>query len=146
MARRVTSTLARLPWLACDRGGEVLGYAYAGEHRSRAAYQWSVEVSAYVGETWHRRGIGLALYESLFRVLALQGYVNACAGITLPNPASEGLHAFAGFSPVGVYAFSRRPEPRPEPSRGACLAGMLASPRTVRGFPRDTRADKEVPW
>jgi L-amino acid N-acyltransferase YncA len=103
MARRVASTLPGLPWLVCDRSGEVLGYAYAGGHRSRAAYQWSVEVSAYVGEPWHRRGIGLALYESLFRVLVLQGYVNAYAGVTLPNPASEGLHSAAGFAPVGVY-------------------------------------------
>jgi L-amino acid N-acyltransferase YncA len=27
----------------------------------------------------------------------------ACAGITLPNPASVALHESFGFTPVGVY-------------------------------------------
>jgi phosphinothricin acetyltransferase len=36
-------------------------------------------------------------------VLPLQGYVNAYAGVTLPNGASVGLHEAIGFEPVGVY-------------------------------------------
>ena len=43
-----------------------------------------------------RRGIGRGLYASLFAILARQRYVNAYAGITLPNPASVGLHEAAG--------------------------------------------------
>jgi phosphinothricin acetyltransferase len=43
------------------------------------------------------------LYTSLLAVLPLQGYVNAYAGVTLPNPASVGLHEAMGFEPVGVY-------------------------------------------
>jgi phosphinothricin acetyltransferase len=35
--------------------------------------------------------------------LVLQGFFNAYAGITLPNPASVGLHESLGFQPVGVY-------------------------------------------
>ena len=37
------------------------------------------------------------------RILRLQGFYNALAGITLPNPGSEGLHRSMGFEPVGVY-------------------------------------------
>jgi phosphinothricin acetyltransferase len=103
MARRVATTLERLPWLVCQRDGNVVGYAYASRYRDRAAYQWSVEVSAYVHESRHRRGVGRALYSALFRVLALQGYYNAYAGITLPNPASVGFHTAFGFTPVGVF-------------------------------------------
>lgn len=104
MARRVAATLPARPWLACEAGGDrVVGYAYASRHRDRAAYQWCVEVSAYVDGAWQRRGIGRGLYESLFAVLELLGYRNAYAGVTLPNPASEGLHAAVGFTPVGVY-------------------------------------------
>jgi L-amino acid N-acyltransferase YncA len=103
MSRRVGACLERMPWLVAQDEGQVVGYAYAGPHRSRAAYQWSVEVSAYVDETVHRRGVGRALYEALFRVLALQGYKNAYAGITLPNAASEGFHRRLGFTPVGVF-------------------------------------------
>jgi phosphinothricin acetyltransferase len=35
--------------------------------------------------------------------LLCEGYVNAYAGVTLPNPASVGLHEAMGFQPVGVY-------------------------------------------
>src|SRR5262249_22040080 len=50
-----------------------------------------------------RRGIGTALYSSLFGILAAQGFANAYAGIALPNPSSVGLHESVGFCPVGVY-------------------------------------------
>lgn len=103
MRRRIEVTLERYPWLVCERGGRVLGYAYAGAHRSRAAYQWSVDVSVYVHGGAHRKGVGRALYASLFAALALQGFYNAYAGATLPNPASVGLHESVGFRPVGVY-------------------------------------------
>ena len=45
MRRRIEGTLERYPWLVCERQERVLGYAYAGAHGSRAAYQWSVDVS-----------------------------------------------------------------------------------------------------
>jgi L-amino acid N-acyltransferase YncA len=103
MRRRIADTLAHLPWLVCDRDGEVLGYAYASPHRSRAAYQWSVDVSVYIHSEQRHSGIGRALYRSLFEILVMQGYYNAYAGIALPNPASVGLHEAVGFRSVGVY-------------------------------------------
>jgi L-amino acid N-acyltransferase YncA len=103
MRRRIGATLKRYPWLVCERQGRVLGYAYAGAHGSRAAYRWSVDVSVYVREGAHRRGVGRALYTSLFAALDLQGFYNAYAGATLPNPASVRLHEAMGFRPVGVY-------------------------------------------
>ena len=103
MARRVVTLTATHPWLVCEENGCVLGYAYASRHRDRAAYQWSVEVSAYVDQAAHRRGIGAALYDSLFAVLALLGYRNAFAGITIPNDASVAFHNALGFTPVGMY-------------------------------------------
>ena len=103
MRRRIEVTLKRYPWLVCERQGRVLGYAYAGAHGSRAAYQWSVDVSVYVHEDARRMGVGRALYASLFAALALQGFYNAYAGATLPNPASVGLHESVGFGRVGIY-------------------------------------------
>jgi phosphinothricin acetyltransferase len=95
--------MQRFPWLVCDRGGQVLGYVYGSTHRPRAAYRWSVEVTAYIRDGQRRNGIGRGLYTSLFRLLALQGFYNAYAGITLPNPASVGLHEALGFQAIGVY-------------------------------------------
>jgi L-amino acid N-acyltransferase YncA len=103
MARRISKTLVRHPWLVCDDGGEVLGYVYGTVHRERAAYCWSADVSAYIAASRRGLGIGRALYTSLFALLKLQGYANAYAGITLPNPGSVGLHRGMGFEPIGVY-------------------------------------------
>jgi L-amino acid N-acyltransferase YncA len=100
---RMAKVLSHDPWLLCEDGGEVLGYVYATQHRERAAYRWSVDTTVYVRQGLHRRGVGRALYTSLLAVLPLQGYVNAYAGVTLPNPASVGLHEAMGFQSVGVY-------------------------------------------
>lgn len=103
MRQRILSTLEGLPWLVCEVDGKVLGYVYAGRHRARAAYQWAVEVSVYIHPDARRLGVGRALYSSLFQLLALQGFSNLFAGITLPNDGSVGIHERLGFQPIGVY-------------------------------------------
>jgi phosphinothricin acetyltransferase len=159
MRRRIECSLPDFPWLVCEHQGRVLGYAYAARHRARAAYQWSVDTSVYVDPEFHRRGIASGLYTSLFRILAAQGYFNAYAGITLPNPGSVALHESLGFQAVGIYekvghklgrwhdvAWWQRPlrlvdgEPRPSlklneieqgPSWQAILAEGLAKVRST---------------
>lgn len=101
MQQRIENTLQRFPWLVCEHQSEVVGYVYASSHSNRAAYSWSVNVSVYIHQRCHRSGVGKALYASLFEVLRLQGFYNAYAGATLPNPASVGLHEAMGFQPVG---------------------------------------------
>jgi phosphinothricin acetyltransferase len=103
MQERIRKISAQYPWLVCEAAGQVVGYAYACAHRERAAYRWAVDVAVYIGEGRWRSGIGRALYTSLFKVLCLQGYHQAYAGITLPNPGSVGLHEAMGFTPVGIY-------------------------------------------
>ncbi len=93
----------RLPWFVAVASGTVLGFAYASQHRARAAYRWSVDCSVYLGDGVHRRGIGRALYEVLVPEVRALGYVSAYAGIALPNAASVGLHEAMGFTSVGVY-------------------------------------------
>ena len=100
---RVRSTLERAPWLVCEIGGYVAGYAYAGPLRTREAYQWSVEVTVYVHPDYRRHGVGSAVYTSLFECLRFQGYMNAYGGIALPNPGSIGLHESMGFFHIGTY-------------------------------------------
>ena len=103
MRRRIINVLQRFPWLVCESSDGVLGYVYAAAHRERAAYRWSVDVAAYVSAQAQRRGIARALYTGLFELLSLQGYRNAYAGITLPNPASVAMHQAMGFEGVGIY-------------------------------------------
>jgi L-amino acid N-acyltransferase YncA len=101
--RRIDEQRASYPWLVFESNGTIAGYAYASAHRARQAYRWSVDVSVYVDRIVHRRGIGRALYQTLFDLLRRQRFVNAYAGITLPNAASVALHESLGFEPIGVY-------------------------------------------
>ena len=100
---RVRTTLERMPWLVCDNGGEIAGYAYASPFRTRAGYRWTCELTVYVHPGYHRCGIGRALYTSLFQCLALQGYCVAVAMITIPNPTSIALHDSMGMRRIGTY-------------------------------------------
>jgi phosphinothricin acetyltransferase len=102
-AARIEKALAGWQWLVAEEADRCIGYAYGGLHRERAAYRWSVEVSAYVHPSHHRRGVARTLYTQLFADLARLGYCNAYAGITLPNEASEAMHRDAGFEFVGAF-------------------------------------------
>jgi phosphinothricin acetyltransferase len=103
IASRMRRIGAMYPWLVAAVDGEVAGYAYACENRSRAAYRWSVDAAVYLRASTHRKGIGRGLYERLFALLRAQGFVNAFAGITLPNAPSVGLHEAFGFRLIGVH-------------------------------------------
>ena len=102
-AARMAEMMTRYPWLVAERNATIVGYAYASSHRQRAAYRFSVEVSAYIDPAHHRQGVAGRLYRALFAVLREQGFINAYAGITCPNPASERFHVAMGFEPVGTY-------------------------------------------
>lgn len=104
MRSRIVNTLADLPWLVSeDPMGSVDGYVYASKHRERQAYQWSVDVTAYVREDARGLGIGKRLYQALFAELVTLGYFQAFAGTALPNDASVALHESVGFQPIGTY-------------------------------------------
>ncbi len=100
---RMDKIQRQFPWLVCTDHQTVAGYAYAGPHRSRRAYQWSTELSVYMHHQYQRKGIATALYRALIAALTLQGYYTALAGISLPNPASIQFHETLGFSHLGVY-------------------------------------------
>jgi L-amino acid N-acyltransferase YncA len=100
---RIAAYVATHAWLVAERNGAVVGYAYGCPFNERPVYRWSAGVSVYVAEEERGRGIGRTLYAELFDRLRARGFRMACAGITLPNEASVGLHESLGFEPVGVY-------------------------------------------
>jgi phosphinothricin acetyltransferase len=103
MSARIERTSATHPWLVAESGGAVVAYAYACPHRTRPAYRWAVDVSVYVADGSRGEGHGRRLYSELFERLRSLGFRTACAGITLPNPASVALHEGLGFAPLGVF-------------------------------------------
>ena len=97
MERRVADSHL---WLVAEQSSRVVGYAYAGRFHARPAYRWSAEVSIYLGDGARGKGLGRRLLNEVLRRLTARGFVNAFAGIALPNPASVGLFESAGFQKI----------------------------------------------
>lgn len=104
MRRRISEGGILYPWLlAEDEDGALLGYASASRFRPRHAYRFAVETSVYLDQGATGRGLGRGLYERLLAILTAQGFTQAIAAITLPNPASVTLHELLGFVVAGTY-------------------------------------------
>lgn len=102
--RRADVHAAGMPFLtATDGHGTVLGFAYAGFYRPRAAYRFTLEDSIYVAAEATRRGIGRALLARLIEHCTAAGFRQLVAIIgDSANAASIGLHESAGFARVGL--------------------------------------------
>ena len=97
MWTRIEKNSIDYPWLVAIIKGQVVGYAYANAHRSRAAYRWACEGSIYVTPGSQGQGVGSTLYNALLDLLRYQGFCTALAGIVIPNDASCGFHKKAGI-------------------------------------------------
>ena len=109
-AGRIERTLARYPYLVAERDGAIVGYAYAGPFKERAAYAASVELSVYVRADCRRGGVGGALYAALESRLVEMGATNLYACIAYPlvedeylTYASVRFHERLGFEIVGRF-------------------------------------------
>ena len=107
---RISHTLERYPYLAAVQGDTILGYAYAGPLKARAAYDWSVETTIYLARNAQKRGIGRMLYQALENELRRMGIHNLYACIAYPQTEDEYLtknsaqfHAHLGYTTVGTF-------------------------------------------
>lgn len=101
--RRAMLSGAGYPYLVAERGGEVLGYAYASAYRPRAAYRDTVENSVYLRADAIGRGIGSLLLAALIDACEARGFrqmVTVVGGSD--NAASIRLHERHGFRLVGT--------------------------------------------
>jgi phosphinothricin acetyltransferase len=105
MARRMaTITSHDLPYLVADDGG-IVGFAYAGPFRPRAAYRFTVEDSVYVAPDAAGKGVGKALMTRLIEMCEAKGLRQVIAVIgDSGNAGSIGLHRALGFEMRGVAA------------------------------------------
>lgn len=99
-----TAGATHVPPLVPTRDGLVLaGYAKTYPWRERSAYAWTAETGIYLHPAFHRAGIGTALYTALINEARRRGFHTLVAGITLPNPASVGLHERLGFRQAATF-------------------------------------------
>jgi L-amino acid N-acyltransferase YncA len=104
MARRQRALIdGGYPYLAAERDGAVLGYAYAGAYRPRPAYRFSVESSIYIARRVHRQGIGRALLARLIAEAEARHFrqMIAVIGDSAQQPSIE-LHRALGFRLIGT--------------------------------------------
>jgi L-amino acid N-acyltransferase YncA len=104
MARRRDDILkGSYPYLVADRGGEILGYAYAGAYRTRPAYRSTVEDSIYIAPSAQGQGVGRALLVALIEQCEKLDFRLIVAVIgDEDSHGSIGLHRSLGFEPAGI--------------------------------------------
>ena len=109
---RIRYTLEKYPYILAEQEetGEILGYAYTGPFKERAAYDWGVETTVYVKQDCKRGGIGKKLYTALEKVSAAQHILNMNACIGYPVEEDEYLtqdsahfHEHLGYRLVGEF-------------------------------------------
>ena len=100
--RRKNMLRRRLPHLVAERGGAVVGYAYAVPFRKRPAYRYAVKHSIYVHPGHLHSGIGRALLPALIDACTQEGFRQMFAYIDASNMASRNLHEAFDFRLVGV--------------------------------------------
>ena len=113
-AARIRSVLEKYPYLIAERGGEILGYAYAGTFIARSAADWAVETTVYLSRTAKGLGLGRKLYEALENILREQGILNLNAAIAAPIGADDeyltrnsiDFHAHMGYRFVGEFQYN----------------------------------------
>jgi len=104
MAQRIQAVLDQeLIWLVAAEQGGLVGYAYASPWHARAAYRYSVEISAYLAPDAVGAGLGSKLYSALLQELKNTSIHSVIGGIALPNAASVALHEKYGLQKAAHY-------------------------------------------
>ena len=106
MAHRRDDVLAKgLPWLVAERGGNVLGYAYANQFRARPAFRFCLEDSIYLDPTAQGQGVGRLLLAELLAQCEARGARQMLAVIgDAANAGSIAVHRACGFELAGVFS------------------------------------------
>ena len=99
--KRIEGILKKYPYLVCEENGTILGYAYAGPYRTRAAFGWDAELSVYIRPEAQRRGIATVLCRCIIEILREMGCYHLYSHITIPNSGSLALHKALGFVEEG---------------------------------------------
>ena len=108
---RIRDITKRYPYLAAEKNGRMIGFAYAHEFIARKAYDWSAEVTIYVDHKEKKQGIGRFLYSELEKYLRAMGVIDLYACIGVPNGEADeyldrnsaDFHKHTGYELRGTF-------------------------------------------
>ena len=104
--QRIQDISKQFPYLVGEVNGQILGYVYCHPYRERLAYQWAVEVTIYLAPAGQGKGLGRLLYETMEKLLCLQGVTMAYSCITVGNDHSIKMHEALGYRLIGIFTNS----------------------------------------
>ena len=104
--QRIQDISKQFPYLVGEVNGQILGYVYCHPYRERLAYQWAVEVTIYLAPAGQGKGLGRLLYETMEKLLCLQGVTMAYSCITVGNDHSIKMHEALGYRLIGTFTNS----------------------------------------
>ena len=104
--QRIQDISTHFPYLVGEVNGQILGYVYCHPYRERLAYQWAVEVTIYLAPAGQGKGLGRLLYETMEKLLCLQGVTMAYSCITVGNDHSIKMHEALGYRLIGTFTNS----------------------------------------
>ena len=104
--QRIQDISKQFPYLVGEVNGQILGYVYCHPYRERLAYQWAVEVTIYLAPAGQGKGLGRLLYETMEKLLCLQGVTMTYSCITVGNDHSIKMHEALGYRLIGTFTNS----------------------------------------
>lgn len=107
---RIKTIKSKYPYIAAERKGSIIGYAYTSSFHVRKAYEWSAEMSIYLADEGKGFGLGRKMYEILENISKKQGITNLYACIAVTKHEDEYLtnnsmkfHEHMGYKMVGRF-------------------------------------------
>lgn len=103
MKYRILHIVEHYPYLVYEVDGKVVGYCYAHQWKSKAAYRFSAESTIYLDPEYKGKGIGKQMMCRLIEECRERGLHALIACITAGNGASDALHLGLGFEQVSHF-------------------------------------------
>ncbi|SKB92478.1 phosphinothricin acetyltransferase [Lachnospiraceae bacterium] len=108
---RITDILKKYPYIAAEKDGKIVGYAYVHSFGGRMAYDCSAETTIYLDPELRKSGLGKRLYAAIEDITSRQGILNLYACIAVPHGDedryltrnSADFHEHLGYRLTGTF-------------------------------------------
>lgn len=100
--QRVQRIIKDYPFFVLEKDGKLCGYVYLDHFNTRAAYDWTADLSLYLDPTQRGKGYGSLLMDKILQVAKADGYHNIVSIITESNQDSLRFHEKYGFEKIAL--------------------------------------------